>query len=120
MQILLVEDDPDVAEMYRVQLVADGFGVRVAQDGEVALELLGHELPDLVLLDMQMPRLDGIGTLKAIRADAKTKDLAVVVLSNSPASTRMEEAYELGIRAWLIKSATTPAQLSGIVRAILS
>jgi DNA-binding response OmpR family regulator len=120
MQILIVEDDPSVAEMFRLRLAADGFGVRVAGDGEVALELIGHELPDLVLLDMQMPRLDGIGTLKRLRADARAKDLAVVVLSNTPASTRMEEAYELGIRAWLIKSATTPGQLSGIVRAILS
>lgn len=120
MHILLVEDDPTVAEMFRTQLAADGFEVTVARDGQVALDRVRHQLPDLVLLDMQMPRLDGIGALKGIRADARTKDLAVVVLSNTPASTRMEDAYRLGIRAWLVKSATTPAQLSGIVQAILS
>jgi CheY-like chemotaxis protein len=120
LRILLVEDDPAVAEMFRSQLAADGFEVRVAGDGQVALSLVRQQLPDLVLLDMQMPRLDGISTLKRLRAQVKTRGLPVVVLSNSPASTRMEEAYALGIRAWLVNSTTSPAQLSGIVRAMLS
>ena len=109
-----------MAEMFRSQLAADGFEVRVAGDGQVALGLVGQQLPDLVLLDMQMPRLDGISTLKRLRAEVGTEGLPVVVLSNTPASTRMEEAYALGIRAWLVKSSTSPAQLSGIVRAMLS
>lgn len=58
LRILLVEDDPAVAEMFRSQLAADGFEVRVAGDGQVALSLVRQQLPDLVLLDMQMPRLD--------------------------------------------------------------
>jgi CheY-like chemotaxis protein len=106
--------------MFSAQLAADGFDVEVAPDGEVALEACRRELPDLILLDMQMPRLDGIGTLKRLRADAETQAVPVVVLSNSPASTRMEEAYDLGIRAWIVKSTTTPRQLSGIVHALLS
>ena len=120
MQVLLAEDDLATAEMYRMQLTADGFQVALARDGEKTLELARELVPDLVVLDMEMPRLDGIGTLKAIRADARTKNLPVVVLSNSPASTRMEDAYELGIRAWLVKSATTPIQLSGILRVMLA
>jgi len=119
MQILLVEDDAAIAEMYRTQLAADGFDVSVAPDGKQALELIRESPPELVLLDMELPHLDGIGVLHHLRGDPMSKDVPVVVVSNTPGSTRMEEAYTLGIRAWLVKSATTPSQLSGIVEVML-
>jgi two-component system chemotaxis response regulator CheY len=119
MQVLLVEDDAAIAEMYRAQLTADGFDVTIAEDGERALELVRGSLPELVLLDMELPRLDGIGVLQDLSGNPVSRDVPVVVVSNTPGATRMEEAYTLGIRAWLVKSATTPTQLSGIVEVML-
>src|SRR3989440_2983917 len=72
--VLLVEDDPSVSEMYRVRLEMDGLRVLVAAEGETGLRLIQEMAPLLVLLDYRLPRLDGPGLLRALRADERTRD----------------------------------------------
>ena len=112
-RILLIEDDPAIAEMYRLRLEAPGWQVEVAYDGESGLRVALDSPPDLVLLDMMLPALDGIGVLHAMRANQQTQEVPVLVISNSAGLTGKEtEARQLGIEDWLVKSKTTPGQLA--------
>ena len=116
-RLLLVEDDSAVALVYRMRLEMDGYEVIHAADGEEALRLASAELPDLVVLDIKLPKVDGFEVLERLRLEPRTAQLAVMVVSNSlVGSPRMDEALTMGALEWLIKSQTTPAQLSERVR----
>jgi len=111
-RVLLVEDDAALAQMYRVKLERDGYTVRVAGDGEEALRLLGRELPDLVFLDVRLPRMDGLTFLERMRADSRTRNIPVVIVSNYSEEELVSRGLQLGALEYLIKSQTTPGQLS--------
>ncbi|HXM58529.1 MAG TPA: response regulator [Candidatus Dormibacteraeota bacterium] len=113
--VLLVEDDPSVAEMYRVRLEMDGYRVLVAPDGVTGLGLVREMAPELVLLDSRLPRLDGAGVLRALRADERTREQAVVMLSAYDEPRLVQEGLGLGALEWLVKSHVTPSELSGVV-----
>lgn len=112
MKVLLTEDDPIVAELYRLRLDREGHEVAVAADGQAALELLRKEPPDLILLDIRMPRLSGIAVLEAVRGDEKLAAIPVVMLTNYSDPAQVQRTRELGIEAYLVKSRTTPRQLA--------
>ena len=80
-RILLVDDDPELLAALEVKLGKEGFEIETAPDGEVALETIRKKLPDLVILDVNMPRLNGMEVCKAIRSDEQTRDLAVIMLT---------------------------------------
>src|SRR5258706_8630777 len=81
-RVLFVEDDPSVAQMYKLKLELDGYDVEVASDGEQALEVARRQAPDIIFLDIRLPKLDGFGVLEALREDPKTANVPVVILSN--------------------------------------
>jgi CheY-like chemotaxis protein len=111
--VLFVEDDPAFAHMYRLKLEMDGYTVRLARDGEEALAMLQNEaLPDLVFLDIRLPKLDGIGLLQRLRDIQRTKDLPIVILSNYGEEDLIRRGLQLGALEYLIKANVTPAQLS--------
>jgi CheY-like chemotaxis protein len=111
--VLFVEDDPSVAQMYKLKLELDGYKVEIATDGEMALEMAGRALPDIIFLDIRLPKLDGIGVLEALRADPTTRPVPVVILSNYNEKELVERGAKLGVLDHLIKSQTTPAKLAG-------
>ncbi len=111
-RVLLVEDDAALAQMYRVKLERDGYTVQVAGDGEEALSLLERDLPDLVFLDVRLPRMDGLTFLERVRASDRTKNLPVVIVSNYSEEELVSRGIQLGALEYLIKSQTTPGQLS--------
>lgn len=115
-RVLLVEDDTTLADMYRVKLEKDGYIVRVAADGEEALGVLADELPDLVFLDIRLPRMDGLAFLERIRGAERTKNLPVVIVSNYSEEELVQRGLQLGALEYLIKSQTSPGQLSRGVR----
>jgi len=117
-RILLVEDDPAIAQMFALRLQQD-WEILVAVDGATAIETALSAVPDLIVLDIQLPVKNGIAVLRELRAQPPTKAVPVVVLSNSPGAMSMDVAHELGISAWAVKSATTPNQLAGLVAAYL-
>jgi len=112
-RVLFVEDDPSVAQMYRLKLELDGYDVEVASDGEKALEAARTNPPDIVFLDIRLPKLDGFGVLEALRKDPRTERLPVVILSNHSEKQLVDRGLLLGARDYLIKTETTPARLSG-------
>jgi two-component system phosphate regulon response regulator PhoB len=115
LHVLLVEDDAAVAEMYRARLEMDGFRVIVAVEGETALHLIREMAPELVLLDYRLPRLDGPGVLRALRADECTRDQRVIVLSAYDEPRLVREVRGLGALDWLVKTHVTPAELTAVV-----
>ncbi len=118
-QILLVEDDAAIAEMYRCRLVIEPWDVRLASDGAAAVDAALLAPPDLIVLDIQLPVKSGIEVLRELRADPVTRDVPVLVLSNTPGAMSMDVAHQLGISAWAVKSATSPDQLAGLITVYL-
>jgi DNA-binding response OmpR family regulator len=111
-RIVLIEDDIAIADMYRLQLELAGHTVWIAADGETGLRLARERLPDVVFLDLRLPKLDGFEVLAALRDDPRTTGLPVVVLSNYGAPEMMSRALDLGAKDYLIKTSVTPVELS--------
>src|SRR6185503_14388257 len=107
----IVEDDQLVASAYKKRFQEAGFAVEWAPDGLEGIKMVTAVLPDVVLLDLLMPRLDGIEVLKYIRGHAELKHLPVVVFSNSYMTNLVENAWRAGADQCLMKASTTPAQL---------
>jgi CheY-like chemotaxis protein len=102
--ILVVDDDPAVSESLRLQLEDRGFSVDVAQDGEEAIDQLTIRVPDLVILDIIMPRKNGHEVLRWIRNQPNTAELPVIILSANPVVGKHEELLHLGVDAHFEKS----------------
>ena len=115
--ILLVEDDPDMAEIFRLGLSFAGHDVEVMGDGGAAFERASQKRFDVVLLDVQLPGIDGLATLALLRANRSTRDLPVAMLTNSGDETLRRRARSLRILDWLVKSETTPSELARRVSA---
>lgn len=115
-RILLVEDDRAVAEMYRLKLRRDGFAVQIAEDGERAIDLAHRQTPDLVLLDVRLPKRDGLQVLDAMRRDPSTSGVPIVVLSNYSEGIVVQRSLALGATEYLVKAHTTPEMLSASLR----
>lgn len=105
--------------MYRLKLELEGYAVDVAADGAVALEKARIMLPDVIFLDIRLPKLDGLGVLEALRAEPKTKEIRVVILSNWNEKDLVDRGASLGALDHLIKSQTTPAKLARRLKEIL-
>ncbi len=103
-RVLLVDDDPSLAELAQMVLERAGFSVRRAVDGPLALEALAEDpLPDLVLLDVMLPRLDGFEVLRRIRADARTKDLPVIMVTSFSRDEDAARGRKLGANDYIVK-----------------
>ena len=111
-KVLLIEDDEAAAEMYRLRMTADGYTVIVARDGQEGIALAQIELPDLVYLDLRLPKLDGLEVLKRLREIPATSAVPVVILTNYGEPELRERGLELGALEFLVKADTTPAFLS--------
>jgi CheY-like chemotaxis protein len=98
--------------MYKLKLELDGYKVEIATDGDMALEMAGRALPDIIFLDIRLPKLDGIGVLEALRADPATRPVPVVILSNYNEKELVERGAKLGALDHMIKNQTTPAKLA--------
>jgi CheY-like chemotaxis protein len=119
-RILFVEDDALVARIYSHKLAQADFEVLVAEDGLAAVKRLPEFKPDLVVLDLLMPRLNGVDVLKFMRRHPDVKSTRVVVFSNAFLGNLVEEAATLGIEAALIKAEATPARLIEVIREVIA
>lgn len=118
--VLFVEDDASVAQMYRLKLELDGYTVDIAADGLVALEKARALHPDIIFLDIRLPKVDGLSVLEALRGDTATAGIPVVILSNWNEKELVERGVSLGALDHMIKSQTTPARLSQRLKDLLS
>lgn len=118
-KILIIEDDQLVANIYRNRLAVDGFVVEVANSGEAGLELLHKFSPDAIILDLILPNLSGLDVMKKIRSDAQSKDLPIIVFSNTYLSSMVQEAWKSGATKCLSKANCSPKEVVEAVRSVL-
>ena len=118
-RILLIEDDQFLRRACEVGLKKRGLTVLTAVDGEEGLRRAQAEIPDLILLDMLMPKLSGMQTLEALKKDEKTRGIPVVILSNSSLDADIQKAKDLGAAGYLVKANLSLAQLADHVTAFL-
>jgi CheY-like chemotaxis protein len=110
--VLLIEDDPAVLEMYRMKLELDGYRVNVAVDGEEGIERATELKPDIIFLDIRLPKKDGFEVLQALRQNEDTAAIPVIMLSNYGEKELVDRGLKLGAHEFLIKAQTTPSSLS--------
>lgn len=111
-RVLFVEDDASIAGMYCYKLELDGYKVEVCADGLSAVEKARALTPDIIFLDLRLPKLDGLGVLEALHKDPETNHIPVIILTSLDEEELVERGAKLGALDHLIKSQTTPAKLS--------
>jgi DNA-binding response OmpR family regulator len=118
--VLLVEDDAAIAQMYRLRLELDGYLALTATDGESGLSMAERFQPDLIILDIGLPGMNGLELLDAMRANDRVRDIPVLILTNFEDPDSEKHSLELGARQFLRKSKTTPDALTASVRRSIS
>lgn len=103
-KVLIIEDDEQVARVYTIKLKQEGIETSVAVDGETGLEKIISEKPNLVLLDLMLPKKDGFWVLEEIVKKPELKKIPVVVLSNLGQEQDKEQALKLGVKDYLVKA----------------
>lgn len=118
--ILLVEDDSFISGMYQTKLATLGYQVELKEDGQAAWDRLQQDpLPDLVLLDVVLPKRDGFEILEALRKEARTKELPVILLTNLGQKPDVERGIKLGADDYIIKAHYTPSEVVEKIKKIL-
>lgn len=120
MKVLVAEDDAFLSDAYRAKLEKSGFEVTMVGDGEEAMKALDTLVPDIILLDLVMPRKDGFATLTDIRARAPLKGVPVIVASNLGQKQEMERAKQLGANDYIVKSDLSMDDLVGRIQKVIA
>lgn len=110
-KILFVEDDPLIVKIYTTRLTADGYQVLSADNGQQGLELAEKELPNLIVLDVMMPKMDGFGVLEKIRANEKMKSTPILIYSNLAQEDEIKRATEMGATEFIVKANLSPTEM---------
>lgn len=118
-KLLLVEDDAIIASIYQRKLKSADFDVTHAGDGEIAIEKLREDPPDIILLDLQLPKKNGIDVLTFLRSQSSTREVPAVVFTNAYLGQMVQAAWDAGATKCLTKAICTPTQVAEVLRATL-
>lgn len=118
-RILLIEDDPPMVKMYSTKLKMEGFNVEIAHDGEEGLKKITEWSPELVVLDLMIPKIGGMDLLEQMRTNARTKNLPVIILSNLSQEQDIQKAKRLGVKEFIVKANFTPGQVVNKISTLL-
>lgn len=119
-RVLIVEDNPALQKIYTTLLTKEGYEVAFAGDGKQALQTANADPPDLILLDMMMPHLDGVGFLRAYDLKNKHPEVKVIVFSNTEVPGKVKEAMELGALRYMTKYNFSPKDMVAMIRELLA
>ena len=118
-KILIIEDDKFLRELISQKLLKEGYDIIEAMDGEKGIEKIKKEQPDLVLLDLILPGIDGFEILAKIKADPKISKIPVIILSNLGQKTDIQKGLEMGAVDYLIKAHFTPTEIVEKIRQVI-
>ena len=118
-KIIIIEDEEVLLDLLKKKLVQEGYQVIVARDGQEGLDKIKTEAPDLILLDIVMPKKGGFDVMKELNEDNKLKDIPVIVISNSGQPIELDRIKKLGAVDWLIKTNFNPQEVVGKVKKYL-
>src|SRR3989344_2807823 len=120
-KILLVDDDSLLVRMYQKKLQNDGFIVAIADDGLTALQQIPDFKPDLIVLDIMMPKMNGLEVLAKLKEQKTTEKIPVILLTNVGASDEdIDRGLDLGAVAYLVKAGNRPKAVVGKIKEILA
>ncbi|HOI97625.1 MAG: response regulator [Minisyncoccales bacterium] len=111
-KILLIEDEELIIRLLSKKLAAIGYDVSLAMNGEEGLEKIKQVVPDLILLDIVMPRMGGFEVMAEMKKDEKIANIPVIIISNSGQPLELEKAKELGAVDWLVKTEFDPKEVA--------
>ena len=115
-KIAIIEDDQAISQMYRFKFEAEGYTVETAGNGKLGLELAEKMKPDIILLDLMMPEMNGDEALEKIRATPWGKDIKVIILTNMGEQEIPPKVKELGVSGVILKADMTPRQVADVVK----
>lgn len=118
-KILVIEDDPFLSEIYITKLAKSGFAAEAALDGKAGVIRAKATKPDLILLDIVLPKIDGFEVLMEIKKDANLKMIPVILLTNLSQKEEVEKGMGLGASAYIIKANFTPTAVVDKIKEIL-
>lgn len=119
-KVLLIEDDPLIYRLYKKLFELEGFELELADNGLAGLEQLPLFKPDIILLDIMMPTMNGLELLEKVKADPETKDIPVIVLTNVADMNVAQIAISRGAALCLVKSQTEPDDVVASVNSVLA
>src|SRR5580698_436343 len=114
--ILIIEDDPIVANVYRNKLAVEGYVTEVAPDGETGLKVMRTFKPQLIIIDLMLPAMSGVDVIKEVRSEPEFAKIPIIVFSNTYLTNLIQEAWRAGANKCLSKSSCTPKDVIEIVR----
>jgi DNA-binding response OmpR family regulator len=117
-KVLVIEDSRNIVAVVKIALEACGYEVKVAQDGVAAMEEVFASRPDLILLDLVIPKMDGFMVLEGLKKEEKTRNIPVIVISAKAAEEDIKRARELGASEYMVKP-FNPEELRGTVAKVL-
>ena len=115
-KILIIEDEEILLDLIQKRLTQEGYKIYIARNGEEGLEKIKEEKPDLILLDIVMPKMGGFEVMERINKDKEFKDIPIIIISNSGQPVELSRAKELGIKDWLIKTDFDPSEVVSKVK----
>jgi len=118
-KIAIIEDDSAISQMYRMKFESEGYEVETAENGKIGLELIEEMKPDIVLLDLMMPEMDGEEMLTKLRKETWGKDVKVIILTNMGESEAPASIKTMKVEAFILKANMTPRQVAELVKQYL-
>lgn len=119
-KVAIIEDDMAIVQMYRTKFENEGYEVATAPDGISGLELIATEKPDIVLLDLMMPNMNGLDMLQRLRNQPGGREAKVVVLTNMGDTETATKVYKMAADDYIVKAEMTPKQVSERIKALLA
>ncbi len=118
-KILIVEDDPFLSEMYTTKLVQENFEVDLAIDGKEAIKKARESKPDLILLDIVLPKMDGFEVLAEIKKDIELRNIQIIALTNLGQKEEVEKGLKLGADDYIVKAHFTPTEVINKIKQVI-
>ncbi len=110
-KILIIEDEEILLELLQKKLIQEGYEVTIAKDGVEGLEKVKEQVPDVILLDIIMPKMGGFEVMKELQKEEKFSSIPIIIISNSGQPVELDLAQKLGARDWLIKTDFDPQEV---------
>lgn len=119
-KILIIEDDPLITKIYTTRLKADGYEVFSADNGEDGIKLAEKELPQIIILDIMMPKIDGFGVLQRLRSLPQIQPVPILIYSNLAQESEMDRAKRTGATEFIVKANISPTEMVSKVKNYLT
>ena len=119
-KVAIIEDDMAIVQMYRTKFETEGYDVATAEDGAAGLELIESFQPDIILLDLMMPNMNGLDMLQRLRSQPNGREAKVVVLTNMGDTETATKVFKMAADDYIVKAEMTPKQVAERVKALLA